>query len=175
MCHVLNQALEQLLNALVMQACIDNPLKRGRSHSAQSASVPCSLKALTESACTVHSMATCIGAALCRTNFARLQYLRKNGYEDDIEENVLVFVVDAHELAVPDQEAKDLLAKAASAATTEIEAKKVCRQPSSAFLSAPSRCLSRGSAHPSIRKKSGMTNHALVPSMPASAWVQRSC
>ena len=81
-------------------------------------------------------MAPYIGFALRRTSFARLQCLRKNGYEDDIEENVMVFVVDAHELAVPDQEAKDLLAKAASAATTEIEAKKVL----SAALSCLSHC-----------------------------------
>lgn len=85
----------------------------------------CSLKAMAQSHCTVHSMAPYIGIALHRTSFAQLHYLRKNGYEDDIEEDVMVFVVDAHELAVPDQEAKDLLAKAASAATTEIEAKKV--------------------------------------------------
>ena len=85
----------------------------------------CSLKALTESHRTAHNTASYVGTALRRTSFARLQYLRKNGYEDDIRENVMVFVVDAHELAVPDQDAKDLLAKAASAATTEIEAKKV--------------------------------------------------
>jgi hypothetical protein len=63
--------------------------------------------------------------AACRTKFAHLRYLRKNGTEDDIEENVVVYLVDAHELAVPDQDAKEVLAKAASAATTEIEAKKV--------------------------------------------------
>ena len=62
---------------------------------------------------------------LCRTKFAHLRFLRKGDPEDDIEENVVVYLVDAHELAVPDQDAKDVLAKAASAATTEIEAKKV--------------------------------------------------
>lgn len=36
-----------------------------------------------------------------------------------------MYLVDAHELAVPDQDAKEVLVKAASAATTEIEAKKV--------------------------------------------------
>lgn len=53
-----------------------------------------------------------------------MKYLRKNGSADDIEENVVVYLVDAHEVAVPDQDAKDILAKAASAATAEIEAKK---------------------------------------------------
>ncbi len=62
---------------------------------------------------------------LCRTKFAHLRYLRKNDLEDDIEENVVLYLIDAHELAMPDQDAKDVLAKAASAATTEIEAKKV--------------------------------------------------
>ena len=62
---------------------------------------------------------------LCRTSFAHLRYLHKHDLEDDIEENVVIYLVDAHELAVPDQDAKDVLAKAASAATTEIEAKKV--------------------------------------------------
>ena len=101
------------------------PPSSAKQPSAQSTNVRYSLKALTESHCTVHYMAPYIWAALHRTSFAQLRYLRKNGYEDDVEENVMVFVVDAHELAVPDQEAKDLLAKAASAATTEIEAKKV--------------------------------------------------
>ena len=36
-----------------------------------------------------------------------------------------MYLVDGHELAVPDQDAKEVLVKAASAATTEIEAKKV--------------------------------------------------
>ncbi len=72
---------------------------------------------------------------LCRTRFAHLKYLRKTDLEDDIEENVVVYVVDAHELAVPDQDAKDLLAKAASAATTEIEAKKVRLEAVSAVCS----------------------------------------
>ena len=63
--------------------------------------------------------------AACRTKFAHLRYLRKNGTEDDVEENVVVYLVDAHELAVPDQDGKEVLAKAASAATTDIEAKKV--------------------------------------------------
>ena len=73
---------------------------------------------------------------LCRTRFAHLRYLRKSELEDDIEENVVVYLVDAHELAVPDQDAKDVLAKAASAATTEIEAKKVG--------------LEAGSSHPTV-------------------------
>lgn len=73
---------------------------------------------------------------LCRTKFAHLRYLRKSELEDDIEENVVVYLVDAHELAVPDQDAKDVLAKAASAATTEIEAKKVG--------------LEAGSSHPTV-------------------------
>ena len=67
-----------------------------------------------------------IALLACRTKFAHLQYLRKNEFEEDTEENVVVFLVDAHELATPDQDAKDVLAKAASAATTEIEAKKAC-------------------------------------------------
>jgi hypothetical protein len=61
-----------------------------------------------------------------RLRFAEVEYLRSNkgGGESAIDRTVL-FLVDAHAIAKPDQDALDALAKATSAAHAEIEAKKV--------------------------------------------------
>ncbi|BDA43873.1 probable cell division cycle and apoptosis regulator protein 1 [Coccomyxa sp. Obi] len=60
--------------------------------------------------------------------FAEFEYIRtpKDGLE--VAERTVVFLVDAHAVAVPDQEAIDTLANATSAAHAEIEAKKALEE-----------------------------------------------
>lgn len=66
-------------------------------------------------------------AVLCRLKFAEYEYMRTPKDGPEAAERTVVFLVDAHAVAVPDQEAIDTLANATSAAHAEIEAKKVCQ------------------------------------------------
>lgn len=63
---------------------------------------------------------------LCRLRLAEFAYLRgsKSGGEQH-EERTVVFVVDAAEVAAPNEDARKALADATGAAHAEIEAKKV--------------------------------------------------
>ncbi len=67
---------------------------------------------------------------LGRLKFAEYEYLRTRKDGPEVAERTVVFLVDAHAVAVPDQEAVDTLANATSAAHAEIEGKKVCQSTS---------------------------------------------
>lgn len=71
----------------------------------------------------------------CRLRLAEFVYLRtsKSGGEQH-EERTVVFVVDAAEVAVPNQDARKSLADATGAAHAEIEAKKVPPHAANACL-----------------------------------------
>ncbi|CAL8469862.1 g9404 [Coccomyxa elongata] len=60
--------------------------------------------------------------------FAEYEYLRTPKDGPEVAERTVVFLIDAHAVAVPDQEAIDTLANATSAAHAEIEAKKALEE-----------------------------------------------